>query len=848
MKSIKSVLYAYLLVLIPAMVFSTTVPPYESLGSFGNEMMGPIRLAVNANGTICVTDPLNHEVNIYASNGQQIGQITDTKKPLGVDCDDQRIYVGDRNAGNVRVYSLGGDYQGSLGGSELDEPVDLEIGSNGRIYVVDRKNDLVHVYNVSDGSFVTSFGTGYLDDPKSIAIDEGALRVYVATDSGVMYIFDLDGNYVGLINGAGGWFSGGETPSPAGMDVDAERLYVVESYYGAVAVFDKVSGTFLGYIGDFGREEGLLRVPMDVVLDSNNRMLVADYNNGRITVYGLDDYTEWNISPSVINLTVYENGNPVTQDISVAANKTLNFTVTTDQPWLTVTPASGTTDATITMTVNPMGMTADSTGLIKVISDNGTENAVRVNVSVIQDYVMTVSSDCGDLVYTKGSDTMPTCTININPAGSNFGWSATTADSWIGMDVTLGNTVSGTGITVTPDVRGMGVGTHTGTVTIDAGAAVAGSPATVDVVLEVVKTGSIRVETNRAEASFEIIGSANYTGGGASSVFADVPQGRYEISFGHVSGYIRPATQEFYVRTGEEVLITGNYRTKSAINSMAAVSAGSSAGTVNVIDITTRASSPFSIPLGTAVIASGDFDGDGTDEIAVVSNETGLTIYEADGTEAGSMTFNGTVEDMTSADMNNDGYDDVVVVVGSSRRTVIGFVYLDGGVLREGRNAVKIRGNGGRSIAAGDFTGDGIADIAVADGSTIDVYDLANKKARKVQGMAHQSVVVPDIAAADLDDNGVAEIVESGKDATDAGYIRIRNADGSDYAEQIGATGYVGVVNISSGDEDGVGGDEIIAGAPTGDGVRVYKADGTVTKTITAGTGADGVRAVVGGF
>jgi hypothetical protein len=114
--------------------------------------------------------------------------------------------------------------------------------------------------------------------------------------------------------------------------------------------------------------------------------------------------------------------------------------------------------------------------------------------------------------------------------------------------------------------------------------------------------------------------------------------------------------------------------------------------------------------------------------------------------------------------------------------------------------------------------------------------------------MAHQSAVVPDIVAADVDDNGIDEIVESGKDVTDAGYIRIRNADGSDYSEQIGATGYAGVANISSGDEDGVGGDEIITGAPTGADVRVYKADGTVTKTIIAGTGAYGVRAVVGGF
>ena len=281
---------------------------------------------------------------------------------------------------------------------------------------------------------------------------------------------------------------------------------------------------------------------------------------------------------------------------------------------------------------------------------------------------------------------------------------------------------------------------------------------------------------------------------------------------------------------------------------MAAVSAGSTADSVKLFDISGNPGNPFVIPVGNAEIVSGDFDGDGTDEIAVLSNGHSLKIYEADGTEVASMEFGGTVKDITSADMNGDGFDDVVVIVGSSRRTVVGHVYLDSGMLREGRNALKIKGNGDRSIAAGDFNGDGITDIAVADNGTIEVYDLSGKKARKILSTAHQSAVVPDIAAGDLDDNGIYEIIESGKDASDAGYIRILNVDGSDYLEQIGSTGFTGVSNVSAGDEDGDGMDEIIAGAPSGDEVRVYKADGTVTKTINAGTGPDGVKAVFGGF
>jgi hypothetical protein len=109
----------FIVVFIPFFVGAAVIPQVTSLGSFGNEMVGPTRIAVNEQGTICVTDPLNRKVNIYASNGQLIDRITNVSSPMGIDCDDQRMYVGDSGAGNVRVYSLSGEYQRSFGGSEI---------------------------------------------------------------------------------------------------------------------------------------------------------------------------------------------------------------------------------------------------------------------------------------------------------------------------------------------------------------------------------------------------------------------------------------------------------------------------------------------------------------------------------------------------------------------------------------------------------------------------------------------------------------------------------------------------------------------------------------------------------
>lgn len=851
----RKILIIISLLFFPGLVFSATMPANVPLGSINSGLMGPSRIAVNTAGWIYVTDPLKHRVDIYANNGQLIYVIKDIKDPLGIVCDGSgKVMIGDRHDADVKVYDRTGVYRYSIGGAELGVPIDLDTGPDGTLYVVDSKNSVVHTYDSATGKHTGSFGSGYLVKPVSIAVDTSASEIYIA-QRGTINVFDMNGNYLRGINGGGGWFSSGNNPAPQGMFVDAGRLYVAESYYGAIAVYDN-TGTFLGYIGDFGKGAGELRVPLDVTIDANSRMLVADYNNSRIEMYGLDNkYTQCNISPSVINLSVYENGNPVTENITISSTPAMNFTVTSDVPWLTVSPGSGVTDSTVLMTLNPSTMTEGNyTGRIKVTSGSGTESMAVVNVNVLKDYSMTVSPLTLNLTYQKGSDTEPSGIININTGGGNFSWSAASSEGWIKLDRTSGDTADGSYITVTADIEARETGTYNGTVTIDAGPGVTGSPAIVDVNLKIVKAGGIAVQTNLTAASYTIGGPATYTGTGMSRRFEDVPQGRYRIVFDHVKNYKTPSARIFYVRSGREVVVEGIYDNKASINSVAAVSGGNTADMASIVDIASNTASQFGITANNgAEIATGDYDGDGVDEIAVSDMDHTIKIYKADGTVTGQVVFEGAIRSISSADINGDGVDDIVVGMDSHKRRIIEYIYLVNGAPVRSKRVLKAGGSGDFSIACGDFNGDGRPDIAVADINSIKLYNMAGKKARKITTIPTGGVIVPQLAAGDLDDDGRYEIIVSDENAAGDNIVSILNADGSAYLPSIvnpfGDLGYTGISSVSAGDTDGDGRDEIILGAPQGDEIRIYETDGSFTGTTLNGkVGNSGVRVSGGVF
>ncbi|HWB83443.1 MAG TPA: hypothetical protein VG675_04845 [Bryobacteraceae bacterium] len=184
-------------------------------------------------------------------------------------------------------------------------------------------------------------------------------------------------------------------------------------------------------------------------------------------------------SPGTINLS-YNNGvltdprgNVVTNPVGVALTSSddstpLDFTATTSTTWLSVSPASGTSPASIAITVNAVGLTAGLySGTVTVGSTTSSNGTFSIPVVLL---VGGGSGGGGPLTLpssiTLNSVTAPSSTVTVGAAASTqFTASASTASggAWLAVSPTSGT--APTSVTVTATAGSLQNGTYNGTIT-----------------------------------------------------------------------------------------------------------------------------------------------------------------------------------------------------------------------------------------------------------------------------------------------------------------------------------------------------------------------------------------------
>ena len=174
--------------------------------------------------------------------------------------------------------------------------VDLALGDEGRIYVVNRpyefwpENMRISIVTIEE-EFIGQFsefgeGEGQLRWPTSVALDSNQ-NVYVADDwLNRISIFDRDGGYLDKwgVPGSGD----GELNKPSGIRFDKEdNLYVVDSANNRVQMFTR-EGKFLAKWGSAGSGEGQFNLPWGLTIDHQGDVYVADWRNDRIQKFTAD--------------------------------------------------------------------------------------------------------------------------------------------------------------------------------------------------------------------------------------------------------------------------------------------------------------------------------------------------------------------------------------------------------------------------------------------------------------------------------------------------------------------------------------------------------------------------------
>ena len=181
-------------------------------------------------------------------------------------------------------------------GASLRNPMDLAIGQEDMIYVVNRcrqerpQGVRVSVLTIEE-DFIREIGhfgegDGELVWPVSIDLDSDE-KVYVADQwLNRISIFDREGVFLNKWGETGD--GDGQLTRPFGITFDKDdNLYVVDSDNNRVQKFTK-DGKFLAKWGEAGNGPGQFNLPWGITIDQKGDVYVADWRNDRIQKFTAD--------------------------------------------------------------------------------------------------------------------------------------------------------------------------------------------------------------------------------------------------------------------------------------------------------------------------------------------------------------------------------------------------------------------------------------------------------------------------------------------------------------------------------------------------------------------------------
>jgi uncharacterized repeat protein (TIGR01451 family) len=254
---------------------------------------------------------------------------------------------------------------------------------------------------------------------------------------------------------------------------------------------------------------------------------------------------------------------------------------------------------------------------------------------------------------------------------------------------------------------------------------------------------------------------------------------------------------------------------------------------------------------GERFVAVGDVNGNGAREIVVgvgAADRPEVEVFTSTGAESG-LNFLAYHEDfrggvrVASCDVTGDGVAEIITGAGPGGGPHVRILNAGGAGFVElaGFFAYAPTFGGGVFVACGDVTGDGVAEIitgaGVGGGPQVRVFQVIGGSVTELAGFFAYDPAFPGgvhVAAGDVTGDGVAEIV-TGAGPSGGPHVRVWSLRGG-LSEIAGFfaydPGFTGGVSVATGDIDGDGVAEIVTGPGPGGGphVRVFNVSGAVTE------------------
>jgi hypothetical protein len=179
------------------------------------------------------------------------------------------------------------------------------------------------------------------------------------------------------------------------------------------------------------------------------------------------------LSPSTVSFGAVQGGaNPVNQSLAISnsGTGTLNWTVSDNANWLTLSPSSGTGNGAVTMSVNSAGLavgTYNGTITVSATGATNTPRTVPVTLTVTSAPAPTIGVAPSTLTFsaTQGGANPANQSVSISNTGTGtLNWTASDNASWLTLSPGSGNG-NGT-VTASPNITGLTAGTYNATITV----------------------------------------------------------------------------------------------------------------------------------------------------------------------------------------------------------------------------------------------------------------------------------------------------------------------------------------------------------------------------------------------
>ena len=254
----------------------------------------PYSIEVSHNGNIIIADAGNNAIRKISTTGGTITTIAG--KGPGV--------AGFSGDGGMADQSL------------LWNPHSIAQDQAGNIYIADTQNNVIRMISVVSGKISTIAGLGpdrpgysgdngqataaAINSPEGIAVDVDG-SVYFS-DGGNNVIRKISNGIISTIAGTGAMgYSGDDGPAlnatfytVRGLAIDAvQNIYIADASANAIRMIESETGKIFtvagngqaGYAGDGGpATEAMLANPLDIAVDNDGNLYIADTNNAAIRV------------------------------------------------------------------------------------------------------------------------------------------------------------------------------------------------------------------------------------------------------------------------------------------------------------------------------------------------------------------------------------------------------------------------------------------------------------------------------------------------------------------------------------------------------------------------------------